>query len=675
MSEATAPGLEEWTVPGYAEERLLARGVSGRVVAAVNKTTGQRVAIKYFNVDLVLRDTDFLREFRSEADQLMSLQSTHIARIFDHVEQPGRGAAIVMALVEGVSLREMIARRGPLGAEAALVVLKDSLLGLAAAHSLRLPHGDLNPDNVLIDAKGWCTLTDFGIAVKTSKLIPAAGTPAYMAPELWSGASSAPTTDIYAATAMLCESVTGKPPFSGRLSEMRRQHRSAPVPLGRFDQPLQDLIASGMAKHPADRPQSARSFVHDLEARATDSYGPDWEDYGRAELGERAAALLPLLAGEASGAELAGETGSSATVSRLARRRMLVFGMAGAAAILVPVVLAMVALPATSKARLSGLSAAATAAQVIVTPPVAASTCATSTTFTYSGTVTAKEPGTLSYRWLYSSGKQGPVHTLSFTTPGSRQVSGGTVAASRAGQGWAEIKVLTSGPQSSNQATYRLLCSTVSSGVTLSASVRPGSQTVFSCAAAAPNLTAIGSIKTKKAESVSYYWALADGQNSATRTVTFKRPGTKTLPALKITPRALPASGEAVLVVTKPVAAASRPAKYTVSCTAPISITPIVPAQAPSSTPGRSPARSTPSANPSHTKAPTSAPPTKAPPTTAPPTTTPPTTAPPTTTPPTTTPPTTAPPTTTPPTSAPPTTTPPTSIPTVIPTLPTVIPT
>ncbi len=54
-----------------------------------------------------------------------------------------------------------------------------------------------------------------------------------------------------------------------------------------------------------------------------------------------------------------------------------------------------------------------------MSPPVAASTCATSTTFTYSGTVTAKGPGTLSYRWLYSSGKQGPVQTLSFTTPGT----------------------------------------------------------------------------------------------------------------------------------------------------------------------------------------------------------------------------------------------------------------
>ncbi len=208
---------DEWTVPGYAEERLLGRGVYGRVVASVNKTTGQRVAIKYFDDDLVIRDDAFLRGFRSDAERLKSLESTHIARILDYVEQPGRGAAIVMALVEGVSLREMIARRGRLGAEAALVVLKDSLLALDAAHSLRLPHRDLNPDNVLIDAKGWCTLTDFGIAVKTSRWIPAAGTPAYMAPELWRGASSVPTTDIYAATVTLWESLTGKPPFSGRL--------------------------------------------------------------------------------------------------------------------------------------------------------------------------------------------------------------------------------------------------------------------------------------------------------------------------------------------------------------------------------------------------------------------------------------------------------------------------
>ena len=56
MSEWSMPGVDEWTVPGYTEERLLGRGVSGRVVAAVNDATGQRVAIKYLDDDLVIRD-------------------------------------------------------------------------------------------------------------------------------------------------------------------------------------------------------------------------------------------------------------------------------------------------------------------------------------------------------------------------------------------------------------------------------------------------------------------------------------------------------------------------------------------------------------------------------------------------------------------------------------------
>ena len=560
----------------------------------------------------------------------MSLDSMHAARLIDYVEQPGQGAAIVMALVEGVSLREVIARGGPLGAEAALVVLKDSLLALDAANELAVPHRDLKPENVLIDANGWCMLTDFGIAVKASKRM-AAGTPAYMAPELWNGASSGPATDIYAATAVLWECVTGSPPFSGRLRQLRRQHKSASVPIERFEQPVQGLIAWGMAKSPADRPESARAFVDDLEARAVAAYGENWVEHGRRELGERAAAVLPLLEGKGS---------SSATATRVARRKRRNFVLVGTSAVVTLVALAALALSAMSgKAQPSSLTVAIMSAQVIVTPPVAASTCATSTTFTYSGTVTDTGPGKLSYRWVYSSGKQGPVQTLSFTVPGHRQVSGGTVTVGKAGSGWAEIKVLSGIAKTSNKATYRLLCTSAKSGLVLSASVRPKAQTVYSCAAAAPSLTATGTIKAKKAESVTYYWALADGQNSAKRTVTFKAAGTKTLPPLTITPPALPASGEVVLVVTKPVAAASKPATYTVSCVAAATTrTPVV-STSTSPASGGNPGKSSPNpgkttAKPTHTASkpsPTTAAPTTAAPTTAAPTTAAPTSAAPTT--------------------------------------------
>ena len=360
MSEWSMPGVDEWAAPGYTEERLLGRGVSGRVVAAVNETTGQRVAIKYFDDDLVVRDAEFLRGFRPDAERLMSLDSMHVARLFDFVEQPGQGAALVMALVEGVSLREVIARGEPLGAEAALVVLKDSLLALDAAQSLGVPHRDLKPENVLIDANGWCTLTDFGVAVKATKRM-AAGTPAYMAPELWSGASSGATTDIYAATAVLWECVTGSPPFSGRLRELRRQHKSATVPIERFDQPVQGLIAWGMAKNPADRPESAQAFVDDLEARAVAAYGENWVEHGRLELGERAAAVVPLLEGKG---------GNSATATRVDRRKRLNFVLVATTATVTLVALAALALSAMSgKAQPTSLTVAVSSAQVIVTPP------------------------------------------------------------------------------------------------------------------------------------------------------------------------------------------------------------------------------------------------------------------------------------------------------------------
>ena len=658
MSAWTIPSYAEWAVPGYVEDRLLGHGVSGRVVAATSETTGQRVAIKYLNANLA-RDPMFLGDFRYAAERLRSLDAAHMVRIFDYAEQPGQGAAVVMQLVDGVSLREMIKRRGPLGPRAALVVLKDSLLALAAAHSRRVAHRDIKPDNVLVDARGWCTLTDFGVAVKTDRQMPAAGTPAYMAPELWSGAPNVPSTDMYAATAVLFESVTGEPPFSGRLGQLRQQQEIAPVPVDRVDQPLRGLVAWGMAKNPADRPRSASSYINELEALAHTAYGPDWEEQGRLELAERVDAVLPLLAGGGGG---------SATATALARRKILTFVTVGVAAVVAIVAVAAVALSHKSdNVQLSSTTTEPFTAQVTAQPPVVASKCTTATTFTYAGTVTATQPGTLSYQWLYSSGKTGPVQTLSFSAAGTQPVSGGTVQAKTSGSGWAEVKMLNPGGKTSNRATYKLLCSsTANSEIALSASVQPAAETLSSCAALAPSLTASGSITSKKAGKVSYYWALGNGQDSAVSTVTFAAPGTKAVAAMTITPSALPASGEAVLVVTSPVTAASSAAPYTVSCTVPVTVTPSTSAHAtaptsgkssasPSASPGKTTTKPTPTATPT-TAAPTTAAPTTAAPPTAAPTTAAPTTAAPTSAAPTTAAPTTAAPTTAAPTTAAPTT-------------------
>jgi hypothetical protein len=203
-----------------------------------------------------------------------------------------------------------------------------------------------------------------------------------------------------------------------------------------------------------------------------------------------------------------------------------------------------------------------------VTPPVAASKCATPTSFTYNGTLTATAQGTVKYQWVYSSGKPGPVQTVSFAGAGHKAVAGETVKTKTAGTGWAELKMISPVALTSNKASYKLLCNTGASQIGASASVQvPASNTT--CPATPPNLTATGSISDTKAGTVTYYWAQSDGQDSAPATLTFTAAGTMAVAPLTITPPGDPGSGDAVLVVTSPVAAASSPATYALTCTAP----------------------------------------------------------------------------------------------------------
>lgn len=633
MSTWAIPSYAEWTVPGYTEERLLGHGVSGRVVAAVNDATGQRVAIKYLNANLA-RDHEFLAEFRSVAERMTSLNAPHAANVLDYVEQPGDSAAIVTELVDGVSLRRMLARRGPLSAKAALVVLKDSLLGLAAAHSRRVAHRDVKPDNVLIDATGWCTLTDFGIAVRTDKQMPAPGTPEYMAPELWNGAPPLPASDVYAATVVLCESLTGKPPFSGRAGRLRQEHESEPVPLDRYEPPLRDLIGWGMAKYSDRRPPSAWAFVGELDARASEAYGSLWEEEGRRELADRAEDVLALVAddGGASG-------GGSARVSRLARRKMLTFVSVAGVVLVVLVAAGAVLLSKkpTHTVNVGNVSPGEVSAQISGTTPVAVSKCSTPSKFTFTGAITDLQPGQVSYQWQYSTGQTSPVQTLNFTTAGQQSVTSGVVATTTAGDGWAQLNVLLNpGTKASNRVDYSLVCSSANSDITVSSKIAPAALNYSSCTAPHPTLTATGTITAKNPGLVTFYWQMSNGTKTTPVQLIFKTAGTQPVNPLTFQTW-VPSAGNVVLVVTKPAVAASTPAVFSVTCPKP---------------------------NYGPTAAPTTAKPTTAKPTTAAPTTAAPTTAAPTTAAPTTAAPTTAAPTTAAPTTAPPTTILPTGLPT-----------
>ncbi|MGH3188896.1 MAG: IPT/TIG domain-containing protein [Streptosporangiaceae bacterium] len=309
--------MAEWNVPGYTELKELGSGGFGSVVLARHDASGTLVAIKYLRADL-LTDPEFARMFRAEAGVLASLDDPNVVRLYEYVESP-LGAAIVMEPVDGVSLREILLNQGATSAEAALVVLQGSLLGLAAAHRRGVVHRDYKPENVLVSGDGASKLTDFGIAARAGDRPMPAGTLAYAPPEQFAGSPATPASDVYAATATFYECLAGQPPFTGKTAEvLMYQHMAEPVPLDPVPEPLRPLVIAGMAKGPGDRPTDGTSFVNALRAIAAGTYGPDWERRGRLHLGE-AALLLALLWPSSAGAGVHGSAAERVNLARHAR--------------------------------------------------------------------------------------------------------------------------------------------------------------------------------------------------------------------------------------------------------------------------------------------------------------------------------------------------------------------
>jgi serine/threonine protein kinase len=541
--------MSAWVVPGYTEERELGHGASARVVAATRNDTGQQVAIKYLAPRL-LRDPNFLARFREEVGLLASIDVPHVVRLFDYVEEPGQGAAIVMELVDGVSLHEMITRQGATTPESALVVLKGSLLGLAAAHQLGIVHRDYKPENVLVDGAGNSKLTDFGVAVKAGERAPVSGTPLYMAPEQWNGEPATPATDIYAATAVFFECLTGQTPFTGRLEHLAMQHQTAAIPVVLDDQPLQDLIERGLAKDPRDRPAHAVEFVAELNWVADRAYGEDWEERGRSELARRAAALLLLLLGG-----IAGATGGSFAATLLGgvgRRKKAV--IAGAAV---------------------GIFAAI---------------AVTTTTLALTGNNTSASPRTPSTNWPAGSQTQNPVTvgapatnspgaspsstasptaspsttgspTASPTATGSPTVSPSATSPTTNPPTDPPTDAPTTGPPTAPPATVPPAPPVITAAATDPAAV------TGTCPAELPSLTVPGTISSNRATTVTYHWARSNQTSTGPAQVKIPAGGTVSVPD-SVTAASNQWGITDTLVVTSP-SAHSAAATVSVACSYP----------------------------------------------------------------------------------------------------------
>ena len=285
--------MSEWTVPGYTELKPLGSGGFGSVVLARHDATGTAVAVKYL-LPALRHDPEFAALFRTEAEALGSLDDPHVVRLYEYVESAS-GAAIVMELIDGVTLWDILSQHGRTTPEAALVVLYGSLLGLAAAHARGVVHRDFKPRNVLVNAHGASKLTDFGIAARAGTPTIPSGSVAYAPPEQFEGGPASPASDVYAATATFYECLAGRPPFTGPTNDaVIWQHHSADVPMDPVPEPLQPIVARGLAKDPRYRPSDATALAGGLRDAAASAYGPDWEQRGRSHLGSAAVLLAAL---------------------------------------------------------------------------------------------------------------------------------------------------------------------------------------------------------------------------------------------------------------------------------------------------------------------------------------------------------------------------------------------
>jgi hypothetical protein len=259
---------------------VLGQGGFGIVVKAFDEQLHRAVAIKVLVPHLAATSPPrkrFLREARAGAQ----LRDEYVVRIYAVEEQPL--PYLVMELIEGQTLQDRLDENGPLEVEEVIRLGRQIALGLAAAHRHDLIHRDVKPANILIEAgtEPRVKLTDFGLAriaddasLTQSGVI--AGTPAYMAPEQFSGAVVDHRADLFSLGSVLYAMVTGRPPFRARntIAVLKRVVEDAPrpicqvidgVPVG-----LCAVIRRLLEKNPAERFATARQAAEALEGCMTD---------------------------------------------------------------------------------------------------------------------------------------------------------------------------------------------------------------------------------------------------------------------------------------------------------------------------------------------------------------------------------------------------------------------
>jgi serine/threonine-protein kinase len=269
----------------YVLEHRLGEGGMGVVYKAHHKFLKTTRAIKTIKLDLIGNDASFVKRFHQEAMAAAAIGHPNIIAVLDYGLLEEKIPYIVMEFVEGVSLEAMIINKVRFTPEEALEYMQVITSALSAAHKHGIVHRDLKPLNIMIESGGsvrdQIRILDFGLAkIKASdlfgsfvaaKTVGIVGSPAYMAPEQWSGEETDRRCDVYSLGIILYEMLTGDVPFKGsNIPSIMKKHLMAPPPSlatpgSGITPDVEKVVHRALEKQSEMRTASVEDFIAQLE--------------------------------------------------------------------------------------------------------------------------------------------------------------------------------------------------------------------------------------------------------------------------------------------------------------------------------------------------------------------------------------------------------------------------
>jgi eukaryotic-like serine/threonine-protein kinase len=254
------------------------------VYRAEDDILGRAVALKTLHHQYA-EVPSFRRRFRQEARAMASLDHENIVKVYD-ISQDGEVPFIVVECVSGRDLGDLLGgrrrrRSGRLNEQFVRRMATQLLHALSYAHRRGIIHRDIKPSNILLTSGGTVKVADFGIAriveeddVPMGEAGEIVGSARYMSPEQLRGEDATPRSDVYSVGVLLYHCLTGRPPFSGDVKSLARQHmHKDPTPPRRLNRRItpgmEAVIMKALSKKPRDRYFSANAMLDDIEMEAT----------------------------------------------------------------------------------------------------------------------------------------------------------------------------------------------------------------------------------------------------------------------------------------------------------------------------------------------------------------------------------------------------------------------